>query len=253
MRKLSLPPDERESGPPSLDTALATLRSPSAKAMYLEQGRFVYFERLLSPAMLAPLLDDLERVRPAVRRKSIPGYKNSGSVSYHTLQDRAQSIVALHKSPELLAALSALAGAELEPCPDQDPHAAAIYFYTEPGDRVGWHYDSSHYKGARYTVLIGLIERSSSRLLCRLYEKDPARRGQRELRLATDPGTLVFFDGDALYHSVSALGVGEERVVLTLVYVTDPAMSPLRRVLSNVKDATAYFGFKEMFKNRKRL
>lgn len=253
MLEMSLSHIESESGPPRLDAALAVLHSPSAKATYLEQDRLVHFDRLLPPGLLAPLLEDLERVRPAVRRKSLPRYKSSGSVSHHTLQDHAPSIIALHRSPVLLAALSALAGVELQPCPESDPHGAAIYFYTEPGDRIGWHYDSSHYKGARYTVLIGLVERSSSRLICRLHERDPARRGQRELRLATEPGTLVFFDGDALYHSVSALGVDEERVALTLVYVTDPGMSPLRRVVSNVKDATAYFGFKEMFKNRDRL
>jgi len=46
----------------------------------------------------------------------------------------------------------------------------------------------------------------------------------------------------ALYHAVTPLGEGEERVMLTLQYVTDPRMGPFHRFVSNMKDAIAYFG-----------
>ena len=145
--------------------------------------------------------------------------------------------------------LSRLAGARLLLCPDDDPHACALYFYTEPGDHIGFHYDTSYYKGARYTVLIGLVERSSSRLVCQLYKDDPRRQTQ-ELSVATEPGTFVFFNGDKLYHSVSPLQPGEERIVLTMQYVIDQRMGPFKRVVSNMKDAVAYFGFRSLFRSR---
>ena len=44
---------------------------------------------------------------------------------------------------------------DLHLCPDEDPHACALYFYTEAGDHMGYHYDTSYYTGARYTVLFG--------------------------------------------------------------------------------------------------
>jgi hypothetical protein len=44
----------------------------------------------------------------------------------------------------------------------------------------------------------------------------------------------------------------EERVSLTLEYVTDPAMSPLKRFVSNMKDAIAYFGFRAVIRGRVR-
>jgi hypothetical protein len=128
------------------------------------------------------------------------------------------------------------------PCPDRDLHACALYFYTEPGDHIGFHYDTSYYQGARYTVLLGLVQRSEHcRLVCQLYKDDPTRSPQ-EVRLATPPGALVIFNGDKLWHAVTPLGDGEERIVLTMEYVTNPAMGPLRRFISNMKDAIAYFG-----------
>ena len=128
-----------------------------------------------------------------------------------------------------------------------DPHSCALYFYTEPGDHIGFHFDTSYYRGARYTVLLGLIERSSSRLVCQLFKNDP-QRPPHELQLATHPGTLIAFNGDKLWHSVTPLGSGEERVSLTLEYVTDPSMHPAKRLFSNLKDAFAYFGFRTVFR-----
>jgi hypothetical protein len=34
-------------------------------------------------------------------------------------------------------------------CPPEDPHSHALYYYTEPGDHIGYHYDSSFYKVMR--------------------------------------------------------------------------------------------------------
>ena len=142
-----------------------------------------------------------------------------------------------------------LTGAPVQLCPDADPHACALYYYTEPGDHIGFHYDTSYYKGTRYTVLLGLIERSSSRLVCQLHKDDPAR-AMRELALMTEPGTLVLFNGDKLWHKITPLGEREERVSLTLEYVTDSGMTPVKRFVSNMKDAVAYFGFRSVFGRR---
>jgi hypothetical protein len=37
------------------------------------------------------------------------------------------------------------------------------------------------------------------------------------------------------------------RVSLTFEYVTDPRMHPWRRLISNMKDAFGYFGFRQVF------
>jgi hypothetical protein len=55
------------------------------------------------------------------------------------------------------------------------------------------------------------------------------------------------FDGDKLRHRITPLGEGEMRVSLTFEYVTDPRMHPWWRLISNMKDAFAYFGFRQVF------
>ena len=152
--------------------------------------------------------------------------------------------MALYRAPAFIEFLAGLTGRAAAAVPRGDPHSCALYFYTEPGDHIGFHFDTSYYRGARYTVLLGLIERSSSRLVCQLFKNDPGPPPGRaaaghapghadRCSTATSSGTPSRRCGD-----------GEERVSLTLEYVTDPSMHPAKRLFSNLKDAFAYFGFR---------
>ena len=232
-----------------VETAIKHLDFDEISRAYQDQNEFIVVERFLDDAVVAPLVAEAQRMKSEINRNYIPKHKKGGSVSYFALSRKAPAILSLYRSAAFVDFLSRLAGARLLLCPDDDPHACALYYYTEPGDHIGFHYDTSYYKGARYTVLIGLVERSSSRLVCQLYKDDPRRQTQ-ELSVATEPGTFVFFNGDKLYHSVSPLQPGEERIVLTMQYVINQRRGPFKRVVSNMKDAVAYFGFRSLFRSR---
>ena len=225
----------------SLDDALARHPDELVAKSYWAQGEFFLIHQFLSQSIIDQFMIEVETVRPQLNRNYIPMHKKGGSVSYYLLRQSAPSILAFYRSPEFIRWLSCIAGVPLQLCPEDDPHACALYFYTEPGDHIGLHYDTSYYNGARYTVLLGLVDRSTSRLHCRLHTKEPEREVE-ELSLTADPGLLVFFNGDKLHHAVTPLGEGEERIVLTLEYVTDPTMSASKRWFSNLKDAFSYFG-----------
>ncbi len=209
---------------------------------YREQNEFVVLERFLAQPVVDQLLDEVDLLTPDVNRNYVPGHKKGGSVSFYTLLNKAPAMLSLYRSPALLTFLSRLVGAPLLLCPEDDPHSCALYYYQQPGDHIGFHYDTSYYKGKRYTVLIGLVERSEQ---CRLVAR-VRKRGEteeiRETRIPMDPGTAVLFNGDKLWHAVTPLGKGEERVVLTLQYVTNQEMGPFKKMFSNLKDAFAYFG-----------
>jgi alkylated DNA repair dioxygenase AlkB len=228
----------------AIPRAIQALDFARTHRQYWDQNECVFLARFLPPAIVAHcFLPAVERLRPEVHRSYLPWHKKGGSVSYYTLAEKAPIFLALYRSTEFLAFLSRLVQAPLQLCPDTDPHACALYFYSEPGDHIGFHYDTSYYQGARYTVLLGLVQRSAQcQLVCQLYTEEPTRPRQ-ELQLATAPGSLVIFNGNRLWHAVTPLEAGAERVVLTMEYVTNPAMPPLKRFISTMKDAIAYFGF----------
>lgn len=227
---------------PGLSAALEALDFDQAHRQYWEQNEFLFLERFVPPEIVDRLLAEANIVRPDINRNYVPSHKKGGSVSYYTLHHKAPAILALYRSSAFRTFLSRLTESELLLCPEDDPHSCALYFYTEPGDHIGFHYDTSYYKGDRYTVLIGLVERSEHcRLVARLY-KDRPNREIREIRIPMESGSMVVFNGDRLWHAVTPLEAGGERVILTLQYVTDQRMGPVKQLFSNMKDAFAYFG-----------
>lgn len=221
------------------DSNLATIRT-----RYLDQDQFVVSHSLLSQSVLDALIHEAEQARSQACRKSVPGYKASSSVSYDQILQSCPSIVQLYHSESFIRLLNTITGETLVPCPSRDMHAAAIYNYTRAGDSIGYHYDVSHYKGTRITVLIGLLNQSESKLVCRLYTKSSPAKTPEQLEVATEPGTVVIFNGDRILHKVTPLGHNQRRMVLSLQYVTSPHMTVSRMLLNDIKDAVTYFGFR---------
>ncbi len=214
---------------------------------YRAQDELAVVSHFLDDAQVAPLVAEANALRSRINRNYVPGIKKGGSVSSFDIAKHAPQVHALYRSPEFIAWLSALTGEALLTCPDTDPHACALYYYTEAGDHIAYHYDTSFYRGKRFTVLVGLVQHSASDLVCQLYHRDQGR-DTVEVRVKTEPGTLVVFNGDKLWHCVTPCGAGDDRVVLSLEYVTDRSMGAVQRVISNVKDAVAYFGIRALLR-----
>ncbi len=234
-----------------IDAAVERLDAAALEREYWAQDEFLFIPRFLPPAAVTPLLDDVRRLEPGLNRNYIPRHKKGGSVSYYAIADGGPALLAFYRSESFRRLLSRLVHADLKLCPDEDPHACALYFYTEAGDHMGHHYDTSYYRGARYTVLFGLVQDSASRLLCRLHTRQPGREPV-DMAVATDPGSMVIFNGDKVYHGVSPSHEGDRRVVLTMEYVTSQEMGRVQRIFSSLKDAFAYFGVRALLRGRRR-
>jgi hypothetical protein len=187
---------------------------------YREQNEFVILDRFITRPAVDQFLREVDLLTPGMNRNDVSGHKKEGRVNFYALLSQAPGILSLYRSPSLLTFLSRLVDSSLRLCPENDPHSCTVNYYTEPGDHIGFHFDRSYYKGKHYSVLVGLVERSEH---CRLVAR-VRKRGKteeiRETRIPMDPGTVVLFNGDKLWHAVTPLGKSEERIILTLQYVT---------------------------------
>jgi hypothetical protein len=241
------PSPDRVGARGDLREALSRLDPGLLRHQFLRQGSFLSLEEFLPPDWTAQLIEAVSAVEKSVNRNYLPGHKQGGSVSRHALDKLAPCVAELYRAPALTEFLEAICGERLQLSPADDAHAYALYFYTEPGDHIGWHYDTSYYVGRRYTLLIGVLDRSSCVLEYELHTREKGVATERgEMKIP--PGGLVFFDGDSLRHRITPLRSGEMRVSLTFEYVTDPKMRPWWRLISNFKDAVAYFGFRQVFR-----
>ncbi|WP_392532613.1 2OG-Fe(II) oxygenase [Nostoc sp. C117] len=227
--------------------AIAAVDYHKLQAEFQAQNELLVLENFLPNSILDRFLSLLPSLQPAINRNYIPNHKKGGSISRYSLDSVAPIFGEFYHLSTFFEFLNEITAEKLLPCPDTDPHTYALYYYTEPGDHIQYHYDTSYYHGKRYTVLLGLVDTSSSKLEYQLYRDIPNRETQMR-SLSLTPGTLVLFNGDKLYHRVTPLGENEQRIVLTLEYVTDIRMGMLKRFVSNMKDAIAYFGFRQVFR-----
>lgn len=234
----------------NLTTALAEtldrLDIEKVRKQYFDQDEAIIIQPFLTEQQLEQILSELPALRSEMHRSHVPGLKQSSSVSRFTLDEKVPIIRELYESKAMLEFLQKLTGRKLHYCPETDPHTCTLYCYLEKGDYFGGHYDTNFYRGTRFTVLLGLVNRTESKLVCELYKKDPKRKNQI-VEVALQPGTLVVFNCLRLYHWVTPLRANEERIVLALEYVTDPRRATFQWLMSNMKDAVVYFGFKEVF------
>lgn len=227
------------------------LDGASLRQRFLEQDEFIVVDHFLPPDILRSWQEELEILRPHIHRNYIPRHKKGGSVGYETIRKLAPNIDGVYRSLVFLRFIRQLVDPSVKECPESDPHRCALYAYTEPGDHIGFHYDTSYYKDRRFTVLVGLKDQSSSRLVCHLHTRNSGHAVEK-LEVQLSPGRLVVFNGDKVYHAVTPLREGEERFVITMEYVTSAEMHLFMRFVSNMKDAIAYFGLREVFLKRNR-
>jgi hypothetical protein len=240
---------------PNLDQALAAavakIDVAAARRQYLEQGEFLVLEKLVPREIIAEWERELESLKPQIHRNFIPKHKKGGSVDYDTVADLGPAITAVYHSPAFQKLLHQIVEAPMNECPASDPHRCALYAYTEAGDHIGFHYDTSYYKDRRWTVLVGFIDNSSSKLLCHLHTRNPGHAVEK-LELSVGPGTVVLFNGDKLWHCVTPIAENEQRFIVSMQYVANGAMNPFLRFVSNMKDSIAYFGLRRVFFGGKR-
>ena len=229
-----------------LRARVSTLDIEQLKGEFSAQDEFIQIETFLPRSVVEEMLNTLPALDPLVHRNYIPRHKKGGSISRYDIDRAAPLYAQLYNAPALMELLEDISSRDLQVCPADDPHTYALYYYTEPGDHIGYHYDTSYYQGARYTVLLGLVSAPSCVLEYQLHTKNPEHEVEtRSVELK--PGMLVLFNGDKLHHRITPISGNEQRIALTFEYLTNTQMHPFMRFVSNMKDSIAYFGYKQVF------
>lgn len=200
-------------------------------------------ENYLTPTQVnEEFCPELIIIKPHLHRVHVGSFKQSGSVSSQILSKYGPKLYDLYYNDQLKSYVESVVGEKLYHCPVSDPHGVALYSYTEIGDHIGPHYDKSFYRGRRYTVLLGLIQDSTTCQLVLYRGASKLNQRNNPLVVATNPGDLIIFD-ETMWHEVTPLSnVKEERMVLSMEFVTDSEMSCLWKCISRIKDRILYFG-----------
>jgi hypothetical protein len=186
---------------------------------YHQDEGLLVLPQLLPPSLCAQMVTEARRLLPGAVRKWVPGVRQAGAISHQEIVAAAPTLHAVHQSPTLLALFSQLSGIELGHRQADEPHASALYTYTQPGDFMSWHFDDCGLRpGDSFSTIIGLVDRSASRLELMAGGDLPDRPRLRR-QLKTEPGSIAFFCGSRVYHRVTPLVAGEERISFSFTYL----------------------------------
>ena len=178
-------------------------------------------------------------------RVNIPVHKRGRTISYHELHEGAPKITTFYQSPVLHDWCSAVIGSRVQPTPLNDLSSCSLLIYDQPRDHFAWHYDINFYKGRHFTALLSLFNEDASGENVSSAELHILDNGH-ETAVCTSPNTFVLFEGAFVYHSVTALGEGERRIILSMTFCTNPSASPFQDLMRRGKDV-AYFGLRALW------
>jgi hypothetical protein len=189
---------------------------------------------------LAQLQREAADSRPWVERSYLPAHKKGGTLSYENVHLHAPHCLAVYHSPALRAWVSQVVGVAVQPTADHDQSSCSLLYYNEAGDHIHWHFDHNFYRGRHFTVLIALVNRNAAGGLStgELQRKNAA--GVVE-PFATCANSIVVFEGKNVLHRASPVGEGDERIMLSMTFTTNPAISWVWEMVRRIKD-TAYYG-----------
>jgi hypothetical protein len=240
---------------PALQAEVDELLAPAlardldeVRARFADDDEYVLVEHGLPTEITDRIRREVNLARAT--RSVVPWYRAAGSIGYRRIQVEAPFTAALYRSQAMRDYISALSGKSVQCKRNDDDHACTYYVYTKPRDGMAFHYDVCGCEdGASYTMIIGIIDDSTQRLLVELHRGNRAR-AQQSLRIATRPGMMITFAGSKLWHGVSRLGRGELRVTLGLAYETTRHRPPRRHLVNAVADTFFHFGVGALVKRR---
>ncbi len=232
--------------PPREQSLQGAITSQDVRALarrYQEDDGHLVLPGFLGGPLLDEAIAEVRRLMPSAHRSYVPFMRRGSAISHPAIASSAPTLHAIQGSPALLDFFQQITGPTLEHRRADDPHASALYVYTRARDHVSWHYDDCGcVPEASFTVLLGLVNRTTSQLQIELFRRPGS--GRRVIRsVSTEPGTLVFLCGTKAYHRVTPLREGEERVAFSFVYVKDGHHPEgLARLRQNAIDSLLYFG-----------
>ena len=188
---------------------------------------FCYIKKIklsIPNEFLAPLDEIAEREGTRVEIYK----KRQKAVSIQKLQANLPEIVEWYKG--LTRQISDAIGEEVKVTPLNQPNSLSLVVYEKEGDFIDWHFDTNHYNGRYFTLLLPVTTAPT----CGNYQYRNAE-GETET-LYLQQGEAILFEGDRVFHKGKELCKDQRRVVLSCTFTSSHTITPPEAILNFVKN-----------------
>ena len=154
--------------------------------------------------------------------------KRQKAISIKRLEQRLPEILEWYKT--LPAYVSKLIGIPLQITPIGQPNSLSLVVYEKEGDFIDWHFDTNHYNGRYFTLLVPVTFEPT----CGNYQYKDAEEQVQTVELAA--GEAVIFEGDRVFHRGKELCRDQRRVILSCTFTTSQDIPPSEIAINTVKN-----------------
>ena len=155
--------------------------------------------------------------------------KRQKCISLRRLQELFPQVVEWYKS--LPPIISKIIGTKVKTTPMTESNSLCLVVYEKEGDYIDWHFDTNHYNGRFFTLLIPI----STEPTCGNYQYRNSKEHTQTVKLSNDESLL--FEGEKVYHKAKKLCKNQRRVILSCTFTTSqniPTIEYLFQIIKNI-------------------
>jgi hypothetical protein len=154
--------------------------------------------------------------------------KRQKCISLKYLKQLFPPILDFYKS--LPNQISKIIGTTVKITPLTEPNSLCLVVYEQEGDFIDWHFDTNHYNGRYFTLLIPV----STLPTCGNYQYKNSKKETQTVILDEDESLL--FEGDKVYHKAKKLCANQRRVVLSCTFSTSQKIPTIEYIFQTIKN-----------------
>ncbi|MBM76370.1 MAG: hypothetical protein CMK59_13275 [Proteobacteria bacterium] len=191
---------------------------------YRAEGTQSYFiiKDILPPSTFSKIKDVLViQKNNSLRQESF--FRKGSAFDATDMRNNCPEVVCAVVSESLLLSVRQNTGIEsIQFVPGGDVNQISLLHYRNAGDGIDWHVDGNIYIGQRWAGILTISEET----------EDPDSKleilpkGKRTtFPVESVENSLILFQGDQVRHRVREMRDGEERLVINLLFTTNPKQS----------------------------
>jgi hypothetical protein len=159
--------------------------------------------------------------------------KSQKAISLKYLTEVFPPVVEWYKS--LPSYISSIIGEKVVTTPLNQPISLCLIVYEEEGDFIDWHFDTNHYDGRFFTLLIPVTFEKT----CGNYQYKNSKEQTETLDL--EKGDALLFEGDKVFHRGKKLCKNQRRVILSATFTTSQKLPIIESMYQYIK-TVGFFG-----------
>jgi hypothetical protein len=153
--------------------------------------------------------------------------KRQKAVSLPRIKEKLPELVEWYQN--LCPIISAEIGTQVITTSLNQPSSLCIVTYEKEGDFIDWHFDTNHYNGRFFTLLIPV----SYEPTCGNYQYKDADEVVQTVTLQR--GEAILFEGDKVFHRGKELCKDQFRVILSCTFTTSQEINTFEHGFQKIK------------------